>query len=187
MLIWSVTFTSRQERDNINKFRLLQIPPGYVLPLSCFPSSTFYFWILISLIRGAIFPCFPQGPIGTIIVFRQCVSQKHGFLFLEKIQVCHKNVALELCLTNQNFLTFMAFSVIFQILSNFQKISSWHRWRTLSWSLPDSQSYVRIQSNKNMNLSESCSPENDNSLVPYPTWQLKWRCQFVEMVCLNLS
>ena len=25
-----------------------------------------------------------QGPIGTIIIFRQCVSQKHGFLFLEK-------------------------------------------------------------------------------------------------------
>ena len=26
-----------------------------------------------------------QGPIGAIIIFRQCVSQKHGFLFLEKI------------------------------------------------------------------------------------------------------
>ena len=25
-----------------------------------------------------------QGPIGTIIIFRQCVSQRHGFLFLEK-------------------------------------------------------------------------------------------------------
>ena len=25
-----------------------------------------------------------QGPIGAIIIFHQCVSQKHGFLFLEK-------------------------------------------------------------------------------------------------------
>ena len=25
-----------------------------------------------------------QGSIGTIIIFRQCVSQKHGFLFFEK-------------------------------------------------------------------------------------------------------
>ena len=49
--------------------------------------------------------------------------------------MCHKTVAFELCLTNQNFLTFTALSVISQILSNFQKISSGHRWRTLQMAL----------------------------------------------------
>ena len=76
-----------------------------------------------------------QGPIGTTTISHQCVSQKHGFLFLEKFLVCHKNVAFELCLTNQNFLTCTALSVTSQILSNFQKISSRHRWRTLQMPL----------------------------------------------------
>ena len=93
--------------------------------------------------------------------FCQCVSQKHGFLFLEKFWVCYKNVAFELCLTNENFLTFTTLSVIFQILSNFQKIFSGHHWRTPQMALdlkPTLKSCIRIQSNKTLNLSESCSP-----------------------------
>ena len=73
---------------------------------------------------------------------------KHGFLFLEKFLVCHKNVAFELRLTNQNFLTFTELSVIFLILSNYHKISSGHRWQTLQMALDlerrDSQSYGQI-------------------------------------------
>ena len=70
-----------------------------------------------------------------------CVSKTWLFVTW-KILGVSKNLAFDLCLTNQNFLTFTALSVIFQILSNFPKDfqrTSLADSSNGSWSRADSQ------------------------------------------------
>ena len=71
-----------------------------------------------------------QESVGTTTIFRQCVSQKHGFLFLEKFLVWLLSYVWE-----REFPDFYGFISHFPNLINFQKISSGHRWRTLQMAL----------------------------------------------------
>ena len=145
----------------------------------------------MSLLRDIKFMSRNQGPIGTITIFCQCVSQKHAWFFVSwKIFGVSQKCGFWALFDKPEFPDFYGFFSHFPNLIEFQKDfqrASLVNSSNGSWSRADSQSCVRIQQNKNINLSESCSALMIPASLPYPTSQLKWRCKFVEMVCLNLS